>query len=184
MLTMLIIVVLSLSGSEQAEPEYVLEYPGIAFGLLPDEMNPPVEGTLTDEAGVITSGPNSTGTEYQLHYWKEDLESNTRKDEWLATRFRNIISPDIIPSLIISDPEWIEGSTTSPFREARSVGLVPVLNFNMINDRGVILSKGVACAIFTEDHSILFYIITPATASTDVRTGFDNIISQIYLAGE
>ncbi|NOQ21185.1 MAG: hypothetical protein GQ565_00870 [Candidatus Aegiribacteria sp.] len=184
MLTTLIIVALSLTGSQQAEPVYVLEYPGIAFGWLPDEMNPPVEGTLTEEAGVITSSPNTTGTEYQLHYWKEDLEPNTRKDEWLTRRFRNIISPDIFPSLLIGDPEWIEGSTSSPSWETRSIGLVPVMNFNMINDRGDILSKGVACAIFTEDHSILFYIITPTTASTDVRTGFDYIISQMYLTGE
>lgn len=176
------VVALSLTGSEQEEPVYILEYPGIAFGWLPDEMNPPVEGTMTDEAGVITGGPNSTGTDYQLHYWKEEIEPNTRKDEWLATRFRNIISPDILSSLIISDPEWIEGSTSSPFWEARSIGLVPVLNFNMINARGTVLSKGAACAIFTENHSILFYTIQPAAASTDIRTEFDHMISQIYLA--
>lgn len=184
MLTTLIIVALSITGSEQAEPVYVLEFPGIVFGWLPDEMNPPVEGTLTDEAGVITSSPNATGTEYQLHYWKESLESNTRKDEWLSTRFQNIISPDIYPSLLISAPEWIEGSTSSSFWETRSIGLVPILDFNSITDSGDIIGKGVACAIFTEDHSILFYTITPTTASTDVRTGFEHIISQMYLAGE
>lgn len=184
MLTTLIIVALSVTGSENAEPFYVLEFPGIAFGWLPDEMDPPVEGTLTDEAGVITSSPNAAGTEYQLHYWKEDLEPNTRKDEWLTARFCNIISPDIFPSLLVSNPEWIEGSTTSPFWETRSIGLVPVLNFNMINDRGDILSKGVACAVFTEHHSILFYTIMPATGSTDVRTGFDYIVSEMYLTEE
>ncbi|MCK5117303.1 MAG: hypothetical protein KAR44_11940 [Candidatus Aegiribacteria sp.] len=183
MLITLIIVTLSLIGSEQAEPAYVLEYPGIAFGLLPDEMNPPVEGTLTDEAGVITSGPNETGTECQLHYWKEDIESNTRKDEWLSTRFSNIISPDIFPSLVISSPEWIEGSTSSPFWETRSIGLVPVLKFNRINSSGDIISRGMACAIFTEDHSILFYIIAPGSSS-NVEAGFENIISQMYLAEE
>ena len=184
MLTILIIVALSITGSEQNEPVYVLEYPGVAFGWLPEEMNPPVEGILSDEAGVITSSPNATGTEYQLHYWKEDLEPNTRKDEWLATRFRNIISPDIFPSLLISDPDWMEGSTASPFWETRSIGLVPVLNFNMINDRGEILSKGMACAFFNEDHSMLFYMITPGTATTDIKTGFDYIISHMYLSGE
>ncbi len=184
MLTTLMIVALSLTGSEQAEPVYVLEYPGVAFGWLPDEFITPVEGTLTDEAGVIASGPNATGTEYQLHYWKEDIESNTRKDEWLTTRFRNIISPDILPSLLIGTPEWMEGSTTSPFWETRSIGLVPVLNFNMINNSGEILIKGVACAIFSEDYSMLFYMITPGTGSTDVRTGFEYIISQMYMVEE
>ena len=147
-------------------------------------MNPPVEGTLTDEAGVITSGPNATGTEYQLHYWQEDIESNTRKDEWLSTRFNNIISPDIFPSLVISSPEWIEGSISSPFWETRSIGLVPVLKFNRINSSGDIIGRGMACAIFTEDHSLLFYIIAPGTTSTDVQTGFEHIISQMYLAEE
>ncbi|MEN8208267.1 MAG: hypothetical protein ABFR50_03345 [Candidatus Fermentibacteria bacterium] len=184
MLTMLIIAALSITGSEQSEPVYVLDFPGIVFGWLPDEMNPPVEGTLTDEAGVIISSPNTTGTEYQLHYWKEDIEPNTRKDEWLSTRFRNIISPDIFPSLVISDPEWIEGSTSSSFWETRSIGLVPVLSFNRITDGGNIISKGAACAIFTEEHSILFYMIKPTTATEDVNAGFESIISQIYLAEE
>ena len=184
MLTTLIIVALSITGSEQAEPVYVLQYPGLAFGWLPDELTPPVEGTLTDEAGVITSGPNVTGTEYQLHYWKEDLEPNTRKDEWLTTRFCNIISPDVYPSLVISDPEWIEGSTSSSFWETRSIGLVPILSFNRITDGGNIISKGIACAIFTGEHSILFYLISPATATTDIGTGFEYMISQMYLAEE
>ncbi len=184
MLTTLVIVALSITGSEQAEPEYVLQYPGLVFGWLPDELIPPVEGTLTDEAGVITSGPNATGTEYQLHYWKEDLESNTRKDEWLATRFRNIISPDIFPSLVIGNPEWIEGSTSSEFWETRSIGLVPILRFNRITEGGDIISKGMACAIFTGDHSILFYIITPAAATEDIGTGFEYVISQMYLTEE
>jgi len=184
MLTALIIVALSITGSEQAEPAYVLEYPGLVFGWLPDEMITPVEGTLTDEAGVIASSPNASGTEYQLHYWKEDIESNTRKDEWLSTRFNNIISPDLFPSLVISSPQWIEGSTSSPFWETRSIGLVPVLNFNRINNRGDIISSGEACAIFTEDHSILFYVITSGTVTTDEETAFKHIISQMYLAEE
>jgi len=184
MLTTLVIVALSITGSEQAEPIYVLEYPGIVFGWLPDEMNPPVEGTLTDEAGVITSGPNTSGTEYQLHYWRESIEPNTRKDEWLSIRFRNIISPDILPSLLISDPEWIEGSTSSLFRETSSIGLVPILRFNSTNSSGDIISGGVACAIFTENHSILFYVIIPGVIDTNEETGLQQTISQMYLAGE
>ncbi|MCD4776520.1 MAG: hypothetical protein K8S15_10800 [Candidatus Aegiribacteria sp.] len=184
MLTMLTIVALSITGSEQTEPVYVLEAPGVAFGLLPEEFDPPVEGTLTDETGVIASSPNATGVEYHLHYWKENLEPDTRKADWLEARFRNIISPDILPSLLISDPEWMEGSTDSPHWETSSIGLVTVLSFNVITERGNITGKGRACAIFTEDHSILFYMITPADASTDVATGFDNVVSHMYLAGE
>ena len=85
---------------------------------------------------------------------------------------------------MIGSPEWIEGSTSSEFWETRSIGLVPVLMFNRITDGGDIISKGMACAIFTEDHSILFYIITPTTATEDIGTGFEYMISQMYLAGE
>jgi hypothetical protein len=184
MLTTLLIVTLSLTGSEQAEPVYVLESPGLAFGWLPEEINPPVEGTLTEEAGVITSSPNADGVEIQLHYWKEDLEPNTRKDEWLSERFRNIISPDILPSLLIGEIDWIEGSTSSPYWETASVGLVPVFNFNAIDGSGNVLGKGAACALFTEEHSILLYMIVPGGNSSDMRTSFDRLISQIYLMGE
>lgn len=184
MLTMLIIAALSITGSEQAEPVYVLEYPGLAFGYLPDEMNPPIEGTLSLEGGVITGAPNSSGTEYQLHYWQEDLEPNSRKDIWLSERFRNIISPDLLSSLLISNVEWIEGSTASPYRETGSVGLVPYLNFNVVNDSFNITGKGMACAIFTEGYSILFFTMTPGSATIDVKTDFDEIVSHLFLAEE
>jgi len=184
MLTTLLIVTLSLTGSELAEPVYVLEYPGLAFGWLPEEINPPVEGTLTEEAGVITSSPNTAGVEIQLHYWMEDLETDTRKDEWLSQRFQNIISPDILPDIVYGETDWLEGSTSSPYWETRSVGLVPVFNFNVIDETGSILGRGAACALFTEDHSILMYILVPGGNRVSVRSVFDDLISQIYLAGE
>jgi len=184
MLTALLIAALSITGSQQSEPVYVLEYPGVAFGWLPEDFAEPVEGTLTEETGAIASSPNTTGTEYHLHYWFEELELNTRKDDWLSERFRNLISPDILPSLLISSVDWTEGSTLSPYWETSSVGLVPELNFNVINENGIIEGKGKACAVFAGDYSILFYMISPGGASTDVATGFDNIVGQIYLVAE
>ncbi len=184
MLTALAVAALAIIGSEQAEPLYILEYPGIAFDWLPEVLNPPVEGTLTEEAGVVVSGPNSSGIEYRLYYWKEDLETNTRKDEWLNSRFRNIISPDILPSLVIGNIEWIEGSIASPHREGSSLGLIPSLNFNMIGSSGEMLGKGKACAIFTEDYSILLYSLTPGGGSTDIASDFDGMISLMYLTGD
>lgn len=183
MLTMLTILAVSLNATEPVEPSYVLDYPGIAFGWLPEEMIPPVEGTLTQEAGVVT-GENTSGSIYYLYYWEEDLEDNSRKDEWLSERFEDMISPDLLPSLTLGHVRWIEGSTESPFRETSSVGLVTVMNFNRINDTGEILSIGRTFAVFTEDHSVLFYMMIPYEIYNDADEIFHKIIANMYLTGE
>lgn len=180
MLASMVIIALALVGSEISEPAYVLYYPGIAFGWLAEELNPPVEGTLTDEAGVIATGPNVSGVEYHLHYWQEDLVPNTRKDEWLEERFRSIISPDLLPQILQGTTEWMEGSMASPFRENGSLGLVLVLNFNIILDNGTTTGIGKACAIFCNDYSILFYGIAPISSDADVRSDMLKMISLMY----
>ncbi len=180
MLTSTVIIAIALMGSNETEPVYVLDYPGIAFGWLSMELNPPVEGTLTEEAGVIASGPNSSGVEYHLHYWQEDLVPNTRKDEWLEERFRSIISPDLLPRILMGTPEWTEGSQASPFRESSSLGLVPVMNFNIIIDDGTITGMGKAGAIFCNGYSILFYGIAPMSSDADIRSDLVNMISLMY----
>ena len=180
MLASMIIIMVSLASSNTTEPVYVLDYPGIAFGWLSEELNPPVEGTLTDEAGVIVSGPNASGVEYHLYYWQEDLVSHTRKDEWLEERFRSIISPDLLPHILQGTTEWTEGSMASPFRESGSLGLVLVMNFNIITDDGTITGKGKACAIFCNGYSILFYGIAPMPSDADVRSDLAEMISLMY----
>lgn len=176
----MIIITVALVGSNTTEPAYVLDYPGIAFGWISEELNPPVEGTLTDEAGVIASGPNASGVEYHLYYWQEDLVPNTRKDEWLEERFRSIISPDLLPQILQGTPEWTEGSLASPFRESGSLGLVLVMNFNIILDDGTITGIGKACAIFCNGYSILFYGIAPMSSDADIRSDLVEMISLMY----
>jgi hypothetical protein len=173
--------VIAASGSAQAEPVYVLEYPGIAFEWLPEEMNPPLEGTLDEEAGVITSNPNSDGIEYKIYYWREELEPNSRKADWISERFRDIISPDLMPSLFIGSVWWSEGSTESEYREYSSIGLVPYINFNKINETGGVLATGRACAVFTEGYSILIYGITPAESGSDAKETIEYLIARMYL---
>lgn len=182
MLTVLAIAAVALAGSELPEPEYVLHHPGLAFEVLPEELVPPVEGTLTEETGVITSGPNSTGVEYRLYYWKESLEQNSRKDEWLTERFRSIISPDILPTLRMSEVSWMEGSTGSARWETASVGLVPAVTFNMINSSGAVMGRGKACAIFPGEYSVLLYGLAPHPADIDIAEVLDGIIAGIYLS--
>ncbi|MBN2587085.1 MAG: hypothetical protein JXA64_03890 [Candidatus Fermentibacteraceae bacterium] len=180
MLTLFMVATLTIAGSELPEPVYVLEYPGLGFEFLPPEMSPPVEGTVSEDAGVIASPPNSSGIEYRLYYWKEHLEANTRKDQWLSERFADIVSPDLLPSLLIGEVDWVEGSTESPRRETSSIGLVPALNFNSIDSAGSILGRGRACAIFTDGYSVLFYAMAPGNADADIIEEMDGIISRMY----
>lgn len=184
MLTLLTIAAVAVTGSELPEPEYVLHRPGLAFEVLPEELVPPVEGTLTEEAGVITSGPNATGIEYRLYYWKENLEQNSRKDEWLTERFRDIISPDILPSLRMGEVNWMEGSTGSSRWESSSIGLVPAVTFNMINSSGAVMGRGRACAIFPGEYSVLLYGIAPYAADMDIVEALDEMVAGIYMYGE
>lgn len=180
MLSTMIIIAVALVSSNTTEPAYVLDYPGIAFGWLSEELNPPVEGVLTDEAGVIASGPNATGVEYHLYYWQEDLAPHTRKDEWLEERFRSIISPDLLPQILQGTAEWTEGSMASPFRDSGSLGLVPLMNFNIIVSDGTITGMGKVCAIFCNGYSILFYGIAPMSSDADVKTDLVRMISLMY----
>lgn len=183
MLTAFILAALAITGTELPEPVYELEYPAVGFELLPQELSPPVEGTLTEEAGVISSSPGPDGIEYQLYYWQEELEDNTRKDIWLAERFNDIIPPDLMPSLLVGNVNWMEGSTASARRETSSIGLVPALNFNVIDSSGNIVGRGRACAIFPEGYSILFYGIAPDESGVNMPGVLDAIVAHMYLLG-
>lgn len=174
-------ILVALTGSELEEPVYILEYPGLAFGWIVDEFFPPVEGNLTLENGVIVSEPNLSGVEYHLHYWQEDLAENTRKGDWLEERFKSIISPDLAPRLLMGTPIFTEGSMASPHRLEHSVGLVPVMNFNIVTEEGVVIGEGKASAIFRNGYSILFYSIAPITVDIDVRADLDEMVSMMYM---
>lgn len=181
MLITIIILAISLIGTDPEEPVYVLEYPGIAFGWLPEWFETPVEGNLTEEAGVVVSEANTSGVEYHILYWKEELVPNTRIADWMEERFRSVISPDILPQLLSGSPEWAEGSMASPYRDKGSIGLVPMMNFNVITDEGTITGQGKACAAFSEDYSVLIYAIAPFDSDKDVRSELDTMISLMYL---
>jgi hypothetical protein len=180
----LILMTVALGWSAEDLPAYVLEYPGIAFGDLPAEMADPVEGTLDDSSGVVQSAPNSTGTEYRMLYWQEDLAPSTRKADWLVERLRTVMPPDMVDGLLFGTTEWVEGSMASPFRETSSVGLIPAVNFNIITDNGSISGMGKAAAIFRNGYSVLLYAVTPGGSRIDVRTALDDMISKAYLTSD
>ncbi|MBD3278135.1 MAG: hypothetical protein GF388_07540 [Candidatus Aegiribacteria sp.] len=184
MLLVLAISALSLISVPESQPVYVLDLPGVVFDWLPEEMDPPVEGILQEDAGVITSAETESGTQYKLHYWMEELEPNTRKDEWLENRFRDIVPPELFSSMVIGDVDWTETSMESPFRETASLGLATILNFNILDEEYAVAARGMACAVFTDDYSILLYGFVPVTAEGDIHENFNRILGNIYSVEE
>jgi len=180
----LMLITVALGSSAEDLPAYILEYPGIAFGVFPAELDSPVEGTLDDASGEVQSAPNSTGTEYRILYWQEDLAPSTRKADWLVERLRTVMSPDMAAGLLMGTPEWVEGSMASPYRETSSVGLIPTVNFNIITDNGSVSGMGKAAAIFRNGYSVLLYAVTPGGSRIDVRTALDELLSKAYLTSD
>jgi len=170
----------ALTGTD-VEPVYVLEHPGVAFGSMPLELEEPVTGNLTVEAGVLESSPNTSGTEYHVMYWLEDPIDTSGKTLWLAERLQTVLPPDVHPQIILGDPDWIEGSTDSPHRGTSSLGLMPTLNFNIVAENGVVLGAGRSAAFFRNGYSVLIYCIAPANQSAFVRDNLDAMISQMYI---
>jgi hypothetical protein len=180
----ILLITVALGWSAEDLPAYVLEYPGIAFGELPPELDTPVEGRLDDSSGVVQSSPNATGTEYRILYWHEDLAPSTRKADWLVERLQTVLPPDLVAGLLLGTPEWMEGSMASPFRETASVGLLPTVNFNFVTDNGSVSGMGKAAAIFRNGYSVLLYAVTPGGSRIDVRTALDDLLSKAYLIAD
>lgn len=75
----------------------------------------------------------------------------------------------------------MEGSVASPQRESGSLGLMPTLNFNIVEENGAVLGAGRAAAFFRGGYSVLIYCIAPANQSAFVRDNMDAMISQMYI---
>jgi len=180
----LILFAVALGESTETAPAYVLEYPGVAFGVLPAEMASPVEGELSDSSGAVLSPPNSSGTEIRIYYWSEELDPNTRKGDWLVERLSTMLPPDVLPNLLMGEPDWVEGSMASPYRETASIGLVPTVNFNLINENGAVTGEGKAAAMFRNGYSVLFYMLAPGESMMNVRAVLDVVISEMYLEAD
>jgi len=178
---LMILAAVSLQASGDSEPLYVLESPGMAFGYLAEEMDPPLEGVLDEESGSITSGPNSSGIEYRLYYWRQELDPNLRRGDWLTERLASILPPDQAEMLVLGDITWAEGSMLSPYRETSSIGLMPSVNFNLVDEQGNVLGMGRATAAFRNGYSVLFYGLAPFGTLSGVREELDGMVAYMYL---
>jgi len=163
------------------EPLYVLESPGIAFDWLTSELNPPVEGTLSEESGSIASSATSSGVEYHFDYWLEEMTGSDRIGDWLTERLQSVLPPDSQEDLQIGDLTWSEGSMKSPHRSTSSLGLVVSVNFNFITENGTVIARGKAYAIFVNDYSVLLWGISPAAVTPTAGNVLDEIVSWAYL---
>lgn len=163
------------------EPVYVLESPGIAFDWLTVELNPPVEGTLSEESGSIASSATPSGIEYHFNYWLEEMTGNDRLGDWLTERLQSVLPPDSQEGLQLGDLTWSEGSMKSPHRSTSSLGLVVSVNFNFITENGTVLSRGKAYAMFVNGYSVLLWGISPAAVTPTAGNVLDEIVSWAYL---
>jgi hypothetical protein len=177
-----VLLILAAAVASADDPAYVLDFPGIAFGWLPTELDPPVEGTLTEEAGAVASSPTTQGTEYHISYRIENPGTGSA-GAWLEERIQSVIPPDMPGIMRLGDTTWDQGSSRSPHWENASVGLVVEVNFNFITESGNVLANGRAVGLFVGDYSILVYGISPLGVSPGAPQVVDEIVAQAYLAG-
>lgn len=174
-------VLLYLLLSLPAEPSYTIEYPGMAFGWLPNELTPPAEGVLSTETGTLSSLPGPQGYEYRIMYWRleEDLDSMD-KGLWLRQKLETLLPPDALPGVVFGSMNWAEGSTAVSHLGVRSIGLTASVNFNLLSGTSVMFS-GTAYGIFRDGYAVLVYGMAPREASPSIREVMEFIIANAWM---
>jgi hypothetical protein len=160
---------------------YTLEYPGVVFEWLPSQLASPVAGTLDEESGSVASPATTDGSEYHFCYWKEDIPLGEARETWMETRLPSVLPAGFGDHLQLGDLNWTEGSQLSEYRNSRSLGLVLMVNFNVIDEAGSVLGRGRAYGAFREGYSLLLYCIAPTEASFDAVANLDGIIATAHL---
>lgn len=170
-----------LSASVQPEPVYLIEHPGIAFGWLPRELNPPVEGVMTSETGAIASLPGSQGYDFHIYYWLQREELNSfERGLWLRQKLDSVLPPDITPNVVYGAMNWVEGSSAVSHLGLRPVGLTTSVNFNMLSGNSV-LYRGCAYGIFRDGYRVLIYGMAPNDASPSIGEIMEFIIANSWM---
>ena len=171
---------MAFAASGAGEAVYVLEQPGLAFEWLPAILDPPVEGSLTEESGAVASSPNSQGVEFHIYYWAEDMSPDDRSGDWLEQRLGDLLADGPAGTLNLGDITWSEGSMKSSNRMHASIGLVTSVNFNFITETGSVLAQGKAYAVFNNGYSVLMYGITPAGVYPTAGQVLDEMVALAY----
>lgn len=164
-----------------AATPYAIPGPGIVFEWLPPELDVPVEGILTEESGAVSSGPTSSGAEYHIHYWREDVPQGGGRSAWLETRLAALLPPDAPGTWRLGDIQWVEGSRLAGCSSSLSMGLMPFLNFNLVAENGAVLGRGRAYAAFRRGYSVLIYCLAPEEHSLDAVTSLEGMVHMMHL---
>lgn len=176
-----VLLYLLLTNSLPIEPSYVIEYPGIAFGWLPSELTPPVEGVISAETGTLSSLPGSHGYDYRIMYWRLEEDFNSAdKGLWLRQKLESVLPPDALPGVVFGSMTWAEGSTAVSHLGMRSIGLTTSVNFNLLSGSSVMFS-GAAYGIFRDGYAVLMYGMAPREASPSIRDVMEFIIANAWM---
>lgn len=138
---------------------YTLEPVGIQFYHLPAEVLPIMEGTLTEESGAVYGSPGSEGIVFSCHYWRMDQPINNT-DLWIREKITSVLPPDFHETLNKSTPTWVEGSVATEARDARSLGLMSMINFTFTVNGG--MGRGRSYGIFRNGYATLLTIYGPS----------------------
>jgi len=164
-------------------PVLVLDAPGIAFSAVPPELAEPVYGEMGEESGYLESEPNDLGLTYRIRYRLLDEGPGFRRGDWLLEHVRSSIITEEDQLLQLSDEvKWTEGSRETEYRGQGSVGLVPWINFNVIQRAtGEISFSGRAAAVFRNGYVTRFTVIAPPNHSEYARQSLMQLIDLIYM---
>lgn len=177
------LLLVSLVSSGPVEPMYTVEHTGLAFGWLPNELNPPAAGTLGTDSGTLASRPGSMGYDFRIHYWRHEEEMNSAaRGTWLRQKLETTLPPDISESVVYGTMTWTEGSTAVSHLGKRSIGLCTSVNFNMLSGASV-LYRGRAYGVFRDGYAYLIYGMAPRDAFPAVGEVMDFIIANAWMAG-
>lgn len=178
-MSLIVLALLTLDAQAQSLP-YTLEHPGFVLEWLPGEMTPPVEGSLGEEAGVISSGATDTGAEYHIRYRLEEVPDEGRA-QWLESRLRSLLPPEALPFLLLGDVTWSEGGIDCAGPGVRSIGLVISSNYNIIDGQGSVVGRGRAYGAFRRGYSLFAYCLAPFESSAEAIADLERIIANAHL---
>ena len=179
----LAIAALTMTVSAEDPPVLTLEAPGLAFAALPPELAQPIMGELTEESGLVESGPTDNGVTYRISYSPLEVDQHFRKADWLTQQLQARIITDADEHLRVSDEiHWTEGSRDSGHWERSSVGLVPWVNFNVIyTESGAVRACGMAAAVFKEGYVTMLTVIAPMEHAQYARESLARLLGYIYM---
>jgi len=183
--TALVIAAMTLTTPAEDQPVFVLEAPGIAFSALPPELADPVLGEMNDEYGHLESAPNDLGITYRIDYRTLEVDPSFRKGDWITQQLQQSIIPDEGQMLRVSDEvKWMEGSKATGHRGSGSVGLVPWINFNVIDAAtGTVLTTGRSAAVFRNGYVTQFTVIAPSEHVEYARRSLLHLLDLVYITG-